>query len=196
MSRTLYLARHGHRLDFTNTEWFNLAHHRYDPPLSELGWQQASILAANLKQKKIEHIFASPFLRCIQTAYPLAQKLDLPIKLEPNLGEWLNAEWISAIPTLYSQTSLRGIYPLIDWQYNFLYKPSYPETLGQAHFRVYSTINNLLEKYNNDLLIVGHSITVSSTIKSFTKQEGEISTPFGCLWELVLEGGWTGRIYY
>ncbi len=186
-NRILWLARHGHRLDFINTEWFNLAYHRYDPPLSDLGWQQANTLADCLVQKNIQHIFASPFLRCIQTAHPVAQKIDLPIQIEPNLGEWLNADWIREIPTLYSQTTLKGIYPLVDWKGDFFYNPTYPETLEQAQFRIHSTIIDLLEKYCEDILIVGHSITLSSSLKSLVKQEEEIPTPFGCLLELVLE---------
>ncbi|MGK7892391.1 MAG: histidine phosphatase family protein, partial [Xenococcus sp. (in: cyanobacteria)] len=37
MKQTVWIARHGNRLDFVNPEWFNTATRRYDPPLSEDG---------------------------------------------------------------------------------------------------------------------------------------------------------------
>lgn len=30
----------------------------------------------------------SPLYRCVQTATPVAEALDLPILIEPGLGEW------------------------------------------------------------------------------------------------------------
>jgi broad specificity phosphatase PhoE len=46
-----------------------------------------------LKKEKIAHIFASPFLRTVQTANAVAEMLNLPIKLETGLSEWLNPVW-------------------------------------------------------------------------------------------------------
>lgn len=61
MSSTLYLARHGNRLDFVYPEWFNTAPRKYDPPLSEDGKIQAQQLAQRLIKEKIDYIVSSPF---------------------------------------------------------------------------------------------------------------------------------------
>ncbi|MBV8884961.1 MAG: histidine phosphatase family protein, partial [Chroococcidiopsidaceae cyanobacterium CP_BM_RX_35] len=68
MAQTVWLARHGNRIDFVNPEWFKTAERRYDPHLSDDGVVQAQQLAQRLKGEGIAHIFASPFLRTVQTA--------------------------------------------------------------------------------------------------------------------------------
>jgi broad specificity phosphatase PhoE len=186
MSRTLWLVRHGHRLDFLHPEWFNLAKYRYDPPLSDLGQEQSKVLATVLETVGIRHIFSSPFLRCLQTAYPIARKLDLLIKVEASLGEWLNIEWLSESPTLYSETLLKPFYPSIDRRYTSHLFPQYPETLEQVQRRKMEIIDQLLKNFSGDLLLVGHSITITGVINALIKEQPEISTSFGCLIKLDL----------
>ena len=68
MPQTVWIARHGNRIDFVNPDWFLTAERPYDPHLSEDGHVQAKQLANRLKGEGISHIFASPFLRTVQTA--------------------------------------------------------------------------------------------------------------------------------
>ena len=160
MSQTVWIARHGNRLDFVNPEWFNTALRRYDPPLSEDGFVQAAELGQRLKQEKIAHIFASPFLRTIQTANEVAQILNLPIKLEAGLGEWHNPEWMTEIPEIHPQDFLTEKYSSIDWNYNSYLTPNYPETKADVNQRVASTVQKLVAQYSKDILIVGHGASV------------------------------------
>lgn len=97
MRQTVWIARHGNRLDFINPEWFNTATRRYDPPLSEDGLIQAAELGQRLKSENIKHLFASPFLRTIQTANEVAQIMNLEMKLEAGLSEWHNSQWMSTL---------------------------------------------------------------------------------------------------
>jgi broad specificity phosphatase PhoE len=48
MSQTIWIARHGNRLDFVRPEWFDTALRPYDPPLSKDGFVQAKQLAKRL----------------------------------------------------------------------------------------------------------------------------------------------------
>ncbi|KWU42580.1 hypothetical protein RHOSPDRAFT_10630, partial [Rhodotorula sp. JG-1b] len=57
-----------------------------DPPLSKHGVDQAHELAQFLKDDL--GITNSPLYRCVQTATPVAEALDLPILIEPGLAEW------------------------------------------------------------------------------------------------------------
>jgi probable phosphoglycerate mutase len=59
-----------------------------DPPLSELGQQQAERLAEWLKHERIDGIYASPMRRAHETALPLAESKGLPIRLEPGIVEF------------------------------------------------------------------------------------------------------------
>ena len=160
MPQTVWIARHGNRLDFVNPEWFNTAARRYDPPLSEDGFVQAKELGQRLQPENISHIFASPFLRTIQTANEIAKILDLPIKLEAGLGEWRNAEWMTEVPEIHPQDFLAEKYPLIDWNYSSCLTPNYPETKAEVNRRTATTIQKLIAEYSEDILIVGHGASV------------------------------------
>ena len=62
-------------------------HETADPPLSEIGHQQAKRTAEYLKNEGIEHIVASTMRRAHETAMPLAELLRLEIELIDDLKE-------------------------------------------------------------------------------------------------------------
>lgn len=165
MTQTVWIARHGNRLDFVNPEWFNTAERRYDPPLSEDGVIQAQELAARLKSENIAHIFASPFLRTVQTASEVAKVLDLPIKLEAGVCEWLNSSWMDASPETHPQELLAQEYPMIDWEYKSLVTPQYPETETKLYRRTADTVSKLVQNFSENILIVGHGASVLGLAK-------------------------------
>ena len=165
MSQTVWIARHGNRLDFVNPEWFNTAPRRYDPPLSKDGFVQAVEVGKRLKAENISHIFASPFLRTIQTANEIARILDLPIKLEAGLGEWQNGDWMTETPEIYPQDLLAEKYPVIDWSYKSFLTPNYPESRDDVNQRTAKTIQQLVADYSEDILIVGHGASVYGVTK-------------------------------
>jgi len=108
--QTIWIARHGNRIDFVNPEWFNTAERRYDPPLPMMAGASHQ-LGQRLKREDIAHIFASPFLRTVQTANQVAEALDLPIKLESGLSEWLNSAWMTDVPERLSMEALTQLFP-------------------------------------------------------------------------------------
>lgn len=87
----IYVARHGYRAN-----WLPPPHPPNptgvdsDPPLAEHGVAQAKELAAYLAAQPVrpQLILLSPFYRCVQTAEPIAEALDVPIVLERGVGEW------------------------------------------------------------------------------------------------------------
>jgi broad specificity phosphatase PhoE len=187
MSQTVWIARHGNRLDFVYPEWFNTAERRYDPPLSEDGVFQARELAQRLKQEKIRHIFASPFLRTIQTANAVAEILDLSIKLEAGLSEWLNPNWMSQTPEIHPQEILAPEYPRIDWTYQSLQKAIYPENKVMVRQRTRATIEMLLLKYTEDILVVGHSESIFGVAAGLIGGSPSIATPLCGLTKIVCD---------
>lgn len=157
----IWIARHGNRIDFVNPEWFNTAERRYDPPLSDDGVVQAYQLGQRLKTEKIAHIFASPFLRTVQTANQIAEALDLPIKLESGLSEWLNPVWMTAAPEKMSIEALTEVFPRIDTSYNSRVIAEYPETAEQSLARSGKTATILADEFSpEDILLVGHGASV------------------------------------
>ncbi|MBE9192612.1 histidine phosphatase family protein [Gloeocapsopsis crepidinum LEGE 06123] len=161
MSQIVWIARHGNRIDFVNPEWFNTAERRFDPPLSDDGVVQAYQLGQRLKSENIAHIFASPFLRTVQTANQIAEALDLPIKLEAGLSEWLNPAWFPEMPEKLSIEALTKLYPRIDLSYTSRITPEYPETHAEMLVRAGKTTTILADEFfSEDILLVGHGASV------------------------------------
>lgn len=185
MSQTIWIARHGNRLDFVHPEWFNTAKRRYDPPLSKDGLIQAQKLAQRLKNTNIKHIFTSPFLRAIQTANPIAEVLDLPLKIEAGLSEWLNPDWMTESPQTHPTELLTPSYPRIDRSYQSCVIPQYPETEATMLARTGKTAIELVNQFQEDLLLVGHSLSVVGTTQGLVTGNPEIKTSLCCLVKVV-----------
>jgi len=191
MSQTIWIARHGNRLDFVDLDWFTSAERPYDPPLSEDGVVQAKELGKRLKSESIAHIFTSPFLRTVQTAHEVAEILDLPIKLEAGLSEWLNPDWMREMPQKLSEETLAAKYPRIDLGYCSAIVPEYPESNDKIMHRTAETARFLVEKYSEDILLVGHGASVLGTSAGLLRATPTINATFCCLVKLVkLENSW------
>ncbi|MEM7726121.1 MAG: histidine phosphatase family protein [Cyanobacteria bacterium P01_A01_bin.45] len=161
MGQIIWIARHANRLDFVNPDWFLTAPRRYDPPLSEDGFEQAQQLAKRLRGENIRHIFASPFLRTVQTAHAVASVLELPIYLETGLSEWLNPAWMTENPQKHTLEELMLSYPQIDPGYTPRIAANYPETKAEVRQRSGQTARCLARECSpNDILLVGHGASV------------------------------------
>ncbi|MBV5259519.1 histidine phosphatase family protein [Synechococcus moorigangaii CMS01] len=164
--RQVWFVRHGNRLDFVQPAWFTTALYPYDPPLCPLGDRQAQELGDRLAQETIHHIFVSPFLRTVQTGHHCAQRLNLPLKLEPGLGEWHNPHWMKRAPITRPQAFLREHFPAIDWHYRPQLFPHYPETEAQLKCRSIETLKRLLQRYSGNLLLIGHTVPLGIGLSS------------------------------
>ncbi len=58
-----------------------------DPKLTPLGQQQAEAAAEALKGQGLRRLIASPYTRALQTAEPIARRLNLPIIVNPVVRE-------------------------------------------------------------------------------------------------------------
>lgn len=183
-AKTVWIARHGHRFDFAFPEWFNTAPRRYDPPLSDEGFQQVQRLATRLKPEPIDHIFCSPFLRAIQTAAPIAQLLNLPLKIERGLGEWLNPDWMTEYPQTEPLESLIEKY-LIDTHYSSRLIPAYPESEAMMMQRMAQIAQLLMDEFSGNLLLVGHGATVAGVTAGLIGENLILQAPLGCLNQLI-----------
>ena len=189
MPQTVWIARHGNRIDFVNPDWFLTAEHRYDPHLSEDGHVQAKQLANRLKGEGISHIFASPFLRTVQTANHAAEALDLSIKLEWGLCEWLNPEWMTEMPETESVEDLCRRFPRIDASYKGGIA-NYPETGEACLKRAGETAQRLAAEFPEDMLLVGHgSSVVGSALWLVGGARRKINASLCCLVKVVRDQG-------
>ncbi len=190
MNQTIWIARHANRLDFVNPDWFLTAERPYDPPLSSDGLVQAKQLAQRLKGESIAHIFASPFLRTVQTANEVASVLDLPIKLESGLSEWLNPHWMPAMPERLSLLTLHEQFPRIDLSYTSRVIAKYPETGEESLERSGETARQLAA-FSEDILLVGHGASVLGAtigLVGGTPESTQVNAALCCLVKLVRDG--------
>jgi broad specificity phosphatase PhoE len=164
MSQTLWIARHGSRLDFVDPDWHKDAPRPYDPPLSADGFPQAEQVASRLKGEGISGIFSSPFLRCIQTAAVIAARLRLPVRIEQGLSEWLNPEWFPSQPEVLTREELMRDFSLIDPHYHSSVPARYPESGDQVLARTAAAIRAIADRFQGTQLLVGHGATVYGAI--------------------------------
>lgn len=185
MTQTVWIARHANRLDFVTPEWFTTAERPYDPPLSEDGLIQAQQLGQRLVGERIKHIFASPFLRTIQTASLVADALDLPIKLESGLSEWLNPEWMQTAPERLPLEVLQKHFSRIDPGYTSRVTAQYPESRSEVMDRTSKTAQRLTAEFSEDLLFVGHGVSVVGTTCGLLGRITKVNAALCCLVKLV-----------
>ncbi len=79
---TIYLVRHakaGERRTWQRDDT--------ERPLSKKGWRQAEAIAERLAKKGATELYASSYLRCMQTLEPLADRVGRTVKEEPRLFE-------------------------------------------------------------------------------------------------------------
>jgi len=91
----LAVVRHSERLDHIDPNGYRLTDggkaFPFDSPLTEDGKELASDVAKELAQlhreAKFSAVICSPYLRCLQTAAPVAQLLGLPVLIDQEVGE-------------------------------------------------------------------------------------------------------------
>lgn len=98
----IYLVRHGRVANPGNLVYARLPGFGLD----EVGEQQARQVAEYLGSRPVGSIWSSPPERTLRTATPLADRLRLPIKVDPELTEWrLTDRWQghpwSGLPRLF-----------------------------------------------------------------------------------------------
>ncbi|XP_015180456.1 PREDICTED: protein UBASH3A homolog isoform X4 [Polistes dominula] len=173
-ARQLLICRHGERVDFTFGEWIpycfedgcyirrdlnmpkviptrNINEFKHDGPITSIGELQARLMGDAIKSSKmqVDAAFTSPFLRCIQTLNNILKglELDLPIKIEPGLTEWL-AWYPAGVPTWMTPEELINAGYNVDTNYNHIIKMkdlTIKETSTQYYERSYKLIKHIIE---------------------------------------------------
>ncbi len=59
-----------------------------DSCLTDLGRDQTDALVARFAGVRLAAVYSSPLTRCLETALPIAEALDLPVRLRPELFEY------------------------------------------------------------------------------------------------------------
>jgi broad specificity phosphatase PhoE len=121
----------------------------------------------------------------VQTANCVADLLDLPIKLESGLSEWLNPAWMKSEPEKLSLDELHKLFPRIDRSYTSRVIAHYPETSENVLERTAETAKYLTTEFSEDILLVGHGASVVGTTQGLVGGMPEVNATLCCLVKLL-----------
>lgn len=190
--RTLWIARHGNRQDFADPNWASSANRPHDPGLAPDGVTQARQLGDRMADASIDRVFASPFLRTIQTAHHVADVTGHDVHLEAGLSEWRNPNWYDTAPTLLPPDVLRETFPRLRFDHDACQRATYPERKDEALDRIGAAGRCLANRYADaSLLLVGHGITVYGLLRGVLGSIPDTGCPLASLTQLVHDDrGW------
>jgi len=162
--RTIWLVRHGLRQDFVQKDWGKTAERPHDTPLATEGRLQAKETGLFLKDKGVDVIYSSPFLRAVETASGISDVIGAPIRIEHGLSEVLKQEWFPEKPDFIPVEEMKRRFPMVDVTYRSRVFPDWPEDdqNGQLDRRCANTVKTLLSDDWNTALWVGHGASVGS----------------------------------
>jgi len=174
--RQIFLIRHAHKMDqvFGWDKFWDSATHKMDTPLSPAGQSMAADVGVCFKDMvdhglKVDNVFVSPYLRCMQTAYPLANSVNCQMKIESGLKEMPTAhiaghpEWEDC--GLLGAKEKAHLFPLlVDTDYEPLYTDDVDEVTAELYFnRMLSFARSYLAHHteNETNVFVSHNLNLA-----------------------------------
>ncbi|KAF5377577.1 hypothetical protein D9615_005363 [Tricholomella constricta] len=176
----IYVARHGFRLNWINSNWQSKTGLPRDPPLASYGETQARELGDYFlslpQEERPTAIFSSPYYRCLQTSQPVSSALGIPIYVEHGIAEWYSpvVPGTGLHPRPGSAESLRQYFPEIDPSWSSVW---YPSRKGEAVEEIHERIDGFLQAFavqlerrfpgeHSRILFVSHAATVIALARS------------------------------
>jgi len=137
-----------------------------DPPLCEVGLEMATAIAERAAQDHWVAVYASPLLRTRQTAAPVAQRIGLPVQLEPGLREIAYGQWesrrASEVRAADAERYLRWV------ERPGSVAPPGGETGEDIVARALPAIERIVERHpDGNVLVVSHKATIRLLLCAF-----------------------------
>jgi broad specificity phosphatase PhoE len=193
MADVVWVVRHGERRDTVDPDWDSTAERVHDPPLTELGRWAAWRVGRRFveSEQSFDAVYASPFLRAVETADEICRELGAEFRLEPGLGEHRNPEWFDAEPEILPREHLAGRFETVCLDHEPQVIPAFPETHAEAIARVGETTRRLVAENNGAVLLVGHGLTIGGVVDGLVGSTEGVEAPLCGLTRLVSDGeGW------
>lgn len=194
MTEELYVVRHGQRRDSVDPGWAATADRVHDPPLTELGrwaaWRVGRRFAR--ADTSFAAVYASPFLRTVETADEICRELGATFELESGLGEYRDPEWFDSEPETLPEHGLRERFGTVRVGRDPHVVPAFPETRSEASARIAAAARRLVEGAPGPVLLVGHGITVAGVVEGLVGPDAAADAPLCGVTRLVagVDGAW------
>jgi ubiquitin-associated SH3 domain-containing protein len=146
-----------------------------DTPLTVLGCIQASITGKALRNSpvRIDNVFCSPSLRCIETAACVIKEINpsITIKIEPGLFEWLSWYPLTKRPVFMEPADLVKFgYPVDVFHTPFMTTEDLfskdNESVTEYYERSFALVSHLMSETTGNVLLVAHA----SSLEVCTRQ--------------------------
>ena len=190
MAEELYAVRHGQRRDSVDPDWEAVADRVHDPPLTELGrwaaWRVGRRFAG--RDMEFDAVYASPFLRAVETADEICRELETVFGLERGLGEYRNPEWFDDEPETLPRDALCDRFASLRPGHDSHIVPAFPETHDAATARI-AEAARLLAAGVDSLLLVGHGITIAGVVAGLAGPDADVAAPLCGVTRLERVGG-------
>jgi len=179
MADELCVVRHGERRDSVDPDWESVADRVHDPPLTELGRWAAWRVGRRFAEAgaSFDAVYASPFLRAVETADEICRELGATFELEPGLGEYRNPEWFDEEPETLPQERLRERFETLRLGRESHAVPEFPETHDGATERIAAAARGLADGVEGSVLLVGHGITVAGVVAGLVGPDAAVDAP-------------------
>ena len=157
----LGLVRHGQTHANVDKVW----HGRTDTELTELGRQQADQLGEHFHQyMQPDIIVASPLQRARLTAQAIADRFDIPVRLDPRLMEFDLGDWEGA--TFQSLQDSRNIMEQLVVNPDFTAPNGESQNLVKR--RMVAAIEELSHQHaHQNIVIVAHGVSIGIALSHF-----------------------------
>ena len=151
---TIYLVHHGEALDDVEDRYGGWS----DDPLTEKGKQTARELAQRLNtlSPKPKKIYSSPFKRAHETAKIISSVLEIPGKKVDELKE---RNRYGVLTSLTKTEAIKKYPKLVEKVKDYMQTIDEAETYKHYKDRVLKGLNKILNKLDEDILIVCHGGT-------------------------------------
>jgi len=163
--RVLLLVRHG-RSDFSSNDMTTTPRgQQFDPPLSEIGREQATLLARRLLllDPQPTAVYCSPLRRCRETVAPYADAAGIEVHhdqdlVEAHIGEWENKPFEEILEDEQMLRRLRNQQPI--WSH----APG-AEDPTSFRARVTGAIERIVARHaEGDVLVVCHGGVINAYV--------------------------------
>ena len=152
--KTIIMVRHGQ----SETNVHKVFTGQLNAPLTDMGREQARLMAQYLDKFRVDKIYASSLDRAVETAQAIADRQNCPVEkrdelMEINSGEWQGLTF-TEIAEQYPQT-YQG------WRDNIgLATPDGGETCEELYARVTAFFQKVLEKSEETICLVCHATPI------------------------------------
>jgi len=190
MAETVWVVRHGQRQDTVDPNWEANAERIHDPGLTDLGRWAAWRVGRRFADANdgFDTIYASPFLRTVQTADEICRELGVEMRLEPGLGEHLNPEWFDSHPETVPHERLAERFDTVRLDHDPHVFPEFPEDHAEAMARAGETASRIAKSESGTVLLVGHGLTVGGVVQGLVGSADGVDAPLCGLTRLSRDG--------